>query len=131
MKPILAIFLLVLTLLAHVCPLLGEGIDLCESFALANRLAQRFLSLVRQSPRTDQAVPFREWLADTLFSGIASMRGFALGLQQDQDAVEAGLSLPWSNGPVEGSNNRLKFLKRRGYGRAHFELLRRRVLEPT
>ena len=58
------------------------------------------------------------------------MRGFASSLQQDQAAVEAGLSLPWSNGPVEGSNNRLKFLKRRGYGRAHFDLLRRRVLQP-
>ena len=56
---------------------------------------------------------------------------YATSLQQDQAAVEAGLSLPWSNGPVEGSNNRLKFLKRRGYGRANFDLLRRRVLEPT
>jgi len=36
--------------------------------------------------------------------------------------------LEWSNGPTEGHVNRLKFLKRQGYGRAGFDLLRRRVL---
>jgi transposase len=42
--------------------------------------------------------------------------------------VRAGLPLPWSNGPVEGQVNRLKLLKRAGYGRARFDLLRPRVL---
>jgi transposase len=35
---------------------------------------------------------------------------------------------PWSNGPVEGHVNRLKLIKRPMFGRASFELLRRRVL---
>jgi transposase len=33
-----------------------------------------------------------------------------------------------SNGPVEGQVNRVKFLKRQGYGRAKLDLLRARVL---
>jgi transposase len=49
-------------------------------------------------------------------------------LVQDQAAVEAALSLEWSNGQVEGQVNRLKFLKRQMYGRASFDLLRARVL---
>jgi transposase len=40
--------------------------------------------------------------------------------------VEAALSLPYSNGQTEGQVNRLKLIKRSMYGRAGFELLRRR-----
>jgi transposase len=42
--------------------------------------------------------------------------------------VRNGLTLPWSSGVVEGAVNRLKMLKRQMYGRASFELLRKRVL---
>jgi transposase len=34
----------------------------------------------------------------------------------------------WSNGPVEGLVNKVKLLKRRGYGRAKFDPLRCLVL---
>jgi transposase len=46
----------------------------------------------------------------------------------DLDAVTARLSLPISSGLVEGNVNRIKMLKRQMYGRAGFELLRKRVL---
>ncbi len=42
--------------------------------------------------------------------------------------MRAGLSEPWSNGPTEGYVHKLKLLKRQGYGRAGFDLLRQRVL---
>ncbi len=53
---------------------------------------------------------------------------FAQGLLEDYDAVKAGMTLEWSNGPVEGQINRLKMLKRQMYGRASLELLSRRFL---
>jgi transposase len=49
-------------------------------------------------------------------------------LRKDLDAVRAGLTQKWSNGPVEGFVHKLKLLKRQGYGRASFELLRARML---
>jgi transposase len=57
-----------------------------------------------------------------------ALRGFASSLLRDQHAVEAALTLPWSNGPVEGHVHRLKLIKRQMYGRASFDLLRPRVL---
>jgi transposase len=42
--------------------------------------------------------------------------------------VRAGLTEEWSNGPVEGFVHKLKLLKRQGYGRAGFELIRARML---
>ena len=56
---------------------------------------------------------------------------FATGLEQDGAAVRAALTLPWCNGQAEGQVNHLKPLKRQSYGRASFDLLRRRVLMAT
>jgi transposase len=55
----------------------------------------------------------------------------AKGLRDDYEAVKAGMTLPWSNGPVEGHINRLKMLKRQMYGRAGIDLLSRRFLLAT
>jgi transposase len=52
----------------------------------------------------------------------------ANGIEADRKAVYAALTLPWSNGQTEGQINRLKLIKRQGYGRAKLDLLRVRVL---
>jgi transposase len=67
-------------------------------------------------------------MAETTDSGIEELARFARGLHDDLEAIIAGLTVVWSNGPVEGHINRLKMLKRQGYGRAGFALLRQRVL---
>jgi transposase len=94
--------------------------------ATAYTLAQDFISMVRE--RTVDALA--DWIARAATSCIAELGSFANGLQRDLAAVTAGLSLPWSNGQVEGQINRLKLIKRTMYGRASFDLLRKRVLTP-
>jgi transposase len=64
-------------------------------------------------------------------TGIHAMTQFVRTLKQDLGAVEAAVTEPWSNGPVEGHINRLKTLKRQMYGRAGVELLRARLLPYT
>ncbi len=61
-------------------------------------------------------------------SGTRALETFATGLAQDGAAVRAALSTPWSNAQSEGQITKLKLLKRQMYGRANFDLLRRRVL---
>ena len=64
-------------------------------------------------------------------STLEALRRFAAGLYEDDDAVKAGVTVPWPNRPVEGHINRLKMLKRQMFGRAHLDLLGRRfVLAP-
>lgn len=92
---------------------LREGLDLAGEFA----------DMVRKRTKA----PLAEWLAKAEASGCAELRGFAAGLRTDEAAVSAALTEPWSNGPVEGQVNRLKLIKRQGYGRAGFQLLRARV----
>ena len=50
------------------------------------------------------------------------------GWSRNGAAVRAALTTPWSNGQTEGQVTRLKLLKRQMYGRAGFDLLRRRTL---
>ncbi|WP_347177280.1 transposase [Parafrankia sp. EAN1pec] len=59
---------------------------------------------------------------------LPALASFARHLRNDHDAVVAGLTLPHGSGPVEGIVNRIKMLKRQIYGRANFDLLRKRVL---
>ncbi len=72
-----------------------------------------------------------QWIAAILAGDLPQLRSFAKGLQRDLAAVTAGLTLPWSSGPVEGQVNRVKMIKRQMYGRANFDLLRRRILQPN
>jgi len=68
------------------------------------------------------------WLEAVQASHLEAFHSFVTGVQKDKDAVLVGLTLPWSNGPLEGHVNRLKLIKRSMYGRAKFDLLRHRVL---
>ena len=67
-------------------------------------------------------------LSDVGKSGVSVLVSFAKGIKQDIAAVMNALSLPWSNGQTEGQVNRLKLIKRQMYGRANFDLLRKRVI---
>ncbi|HMI04631.1 MAG TPA: transposase [Pedobacter sp.] len=68
------------------------------------------------------------WIANVQHSGIREITAFAKGLLSDYQSIENAISMPWSNGPVEGNVNKLKTIKRQMYGRASFELLRKRLV---
>ena len=95
-------------------PDLDEAISLTESFA----------TLIR----TRDPAMLDPWLDQAAASSLKPFRTFVVSLRRDYDAVRAGIELPWSTGPVEGSINRLKMVKRTMFGRAGFALLQRRVL---
>ena len=96
-----------------------------EALADTRLLTQEeFAQMVRRLEGED----LEGWLKDAEESNSTAMRSFALGLRKDLDAVRAGLTQEWSNGPVEGFIHKLKLLKRQGYGRAGFELLRARMI---
>jgi transposase len=87
-------------------------------------LVEKFLQMLRA--RTGEQLD--AWLAFVEASHLKAFDSFVTGVQQDKDAVFAGLTLSWSNGPLEGNVNRLKLIKRSMYGRAEFDLLKLRVL---
>jgi transposase len=96
----------------------------CPDLMSLQELAKSFFCLIRKQSQSD----LNTWQQRVYASGLCELATFARGLDRDRAAVDAALSEKWSNGPTEGHVNRLKFIKRQGYGRASFELLKARVL---
>ena len=95
-----------------------------EQLALGYNLLQRFREVI--SSRS--LIKMDAWLSDAKSSNLPTFVSLANGLEDDHATVTAGLTLHWSNGPVEGQITKVKLLKRQGYGRASFDLPRIRVL---
>jgi transposase len=96
------------------CPELGSAAALVRSFA------EMMTHLDGERLTT--------WITAAEYAALPGISRFATGLTADLAAVTAGLSLAFSSGPVEGNVNRIKMIKRQMYGRASFDLLRKRVL---
>ena len=100
-------------------------------------------SCARSRPRSPRRSTWRRTLRPWSASGnlkrltgcsavattLEALQRFAKGLYEDYEAVKAGVTLPWSTGPVEGHINRLKMLKRQMFGRVRLDLLSRRFVE--
>ncbi|HAT45025.1 MAG TPA: ISL3 family transposase [Ktedonobacter sp.] len=91
---------------------------------LAYELVQQFVQMLHT--RTGEHLD--TWLAQVANSKLPELQSFAAGVEKDKDAVRAGLTWWINNGMVEGHVTKLKLIKRQGYGRAGFPLLRKRVL---
>jgi transposase len=87
-------------------------------------LSQEFVILLKER----QAEVLHGWLNRAKASQVAELTSFANGIFRDYAAVYAACFRPESNGITEGHINRLKFLKRQMFGRAHLDLLRVKVL---
>nr|WP_043633267.1 ISL3 family transposase [Nonomuraea candida] len=113
---------------AHLSPghtaQLQDVLDRCQELKQATGHVRAIADLLtqRQGHRLD------DWVNDVRASNLQPLRSFAEGLLIDHDAVAAGLTLPYSNGPTEGVINKIKLLKRQLYGRAGLALLRKRIL---
>jgi transposase len=94
------------------------------AIAAAAVLTTRFLALLRER----DSAALDPWLSDAAASELVGLRRFAASLRRDRQAVRAALEQKWSNGQLEGQINRVKLIKRVGYGRATFALLQRRIL---
>ncbi len=104
---------------------LGELLRVCPPATTACRLAHAFFALVRDR----DAAALEGWLDEAERSDLPEMSGFASGIRRDRAAVDAGLTLDWSQGQTEGFVNKLKTLKRQMFGRAGLDLLRKRMLD--
>lgn len=98
-----------------------------DEFDQAYALAEEFVKIIRGQGSMSIGL----WLVKAFDSGIKELRSFANGLQKDFLAVKEATVSEWSNGQTEGQVNRLKLLKRQMYGRAKFDLLKARILNPA
>ena len=103
---------------------LDEPLAACPPLAVLAEHVRTFAELLTTRRGND----LEDWMTAVEASDLPALHAFVRGLRKDLDAVVAGLSLPYSNGPIEGTNTKFKLLKRQMYGRAGFALLRQRIL---
>jgi transposase len=103
--------------LNHLCAADAEINQTCQ-------LVEDFCHLVR----TRQGNQLDTWVAAVAETRLSALRSFVKALLKEESALRAGLTLPASQGQTEGQIHKLKLIKRQGYGRAGFPLLRQRVL---
>jgi transposase len=97
------------------CPHLGD-------------LARHVRAFAKIMARRQGLLELEDWLTRAEASDLPQLRSFARGIRRDQQAVTAGLSLPYSSAAMEGNVNKIKLVKRQMFGRAGFPLLRKRVI---
>lgn len=103
---------------------LGDLIACCpEMTTLADRVRE-FAAILTQRRGQD----LDAWIAAARADALPGFESYLNGLDKDHKATVTGLTLPYSNGPTEGVNTKVKMLKRQTYGRAGFALLRKRIL---
>jgi transposase len=91
-------------------------------------LAGHIRTFAEMMTRRQGLLALENWLTAVEASDLPELRSFANGIRRDQQAVTAGLSLPYSSAAMEGNVNKIKMIKRQMYGRAGFPLLRKRVI---
>jgi transposase len=87
--------------------------------------ARAYIASFQAMVRNKLDAELTAWIAQARSSLVAS---FASGVAEDEDAVRAAITLPWSNGQTEGQITKLKLVKRQMYGRANIDLLQARLI---
>jgi transposase len=91
-------------------------------------LARHIRSFAEMMTRRQGLLALEDWLTRVEADDQPQLHSFASGIRRDQQGVTAGLALPYSSAAMEGNVNKIKMIKRQMYGRAGFDLLRKRVI---
>ena len=81
---------------------LDELLASCPHLAVLAEHVRTFADLLT----TRRGTELEDWMTAVEASDLPPFHAFVRGLRKDLDAVVAGLSLPYSNGPSEGANTR-------------------------
>lgn len=100
-------------------------IDNIAELKIVRKLVQIFKTMLER--RSGNIRRWIEFIKKSKYR-LTGLRSFANGLMRNIHAVENGINMDWSNGGVEGHVNRIKTIKRQMYGRASFDLLRKKVI---
>jgi hypothetical protein len=97
-----------------------------KEIRLAAKLVKDFRVMIKK--RGDLLA---HWIDRAIASDVKELSGVARGMLGDMETIQNALSMNWSNGQVKGQVNKLKTIKRQMYGRASFELLRKRLVHQS
>lgn len=95
---------------------LQEVLQLNESLATAYYLKEQLRQLWQEPDKRCAAAALEEWLLLADYSGIPRLRKMARTLQQHREGILAWFDHPITTAQLEGTNNKIKTMKRQAFG---------------
>lgn len=99
-----------------------------EPLRRAYDLKQQFESVKESKDREDAARRLSKWIFDEQQSGLKEFIKVSFTYQNWSKEILNSFEYPYTNGYIEGCNNRIKVLKRVSFGMPRFARFRRRIM---
>jgi len=107
---------------------LQEALRLNQPLAMAYYMKEE-LRLLWSKPDKAKAETFlTDWINRATFSGVRMLMKFAKTLAAHRTGILAYYDYPISTGPLEGTNNKIKTMKRQAYGFRDLQFFKLRIL---
>ncbi len=99
-----------------------------DNIRTAHNLKEEFLKLLDLDDRKEARKMLSEWIMYAQSSGLKQFEKCANTMINWSKGILNSVELPYTNGFVEGCNNKIKVLKRNAYGYQNFRRFRNRIL---
>ena len=104
-------------------------INYSESLRIAYREKECLLDIIHSKECSEiKKQLFSEWVKRNLDSNITQLAECAKTYQHWAYEIKNSLEISYSNGPIEGTNNKIKTLKRTTFGMTKFENFKARIM---
>ena len=107
---------------------LREALRLNEPLAMAYHLKEQLSEIWEQEDQEMAQALLLDWIVYAESTGIRMLQQFAKTLRSHAFGILAWYDYPISTGPLEGTNNKIKTMKRQAYGFRDPEFLRLKIL---
>ena len=104
-------------------------INYSENLRIAYREKECILDIIHSDDSIDiKKEQFTDWVKRNLESPIPQLVECAKTYQNWAYEIKNSLEVPYSNGPIEGTNNKIKDLKRTTFGMSNFKNFKARIM---
>jgi len=107
---------------------LQEALQLNQPLATAYYMKEELRRLWDQPDKAAAEKQLGDWVARAKASGIRMLMKFANTLLAHRTGILAYYDFPISTGPLEGTNNKIKTMKRQAYGFRDMEFFKLRIM---
>ena len=107
---------------------LREALRLNQPLALAYYMKEELRLLWGQPDKATAEAFLADWISRATLSGVRMLMKFAKTLATHRTGILAYYDYPISTGPLEGTNNKIKTMKRQAYGFRDPEFFKLRIL---
>ena len=102
--------------------------EIAPRLADAYRVKNEFLSVIRSKSASEGKKALSEWLLSVEVMDLPEFHDCTKAYHNWFNEIINSLEVPWTNGFIEGCNNKTKVLKRICYGMRNFNNFRKRIL---